>query len=93
MSETLYPHEQIIKILKEPQSELECLIWYIYGSSSLIILYFISLAFECIVEANNIITPLKFQDFIIFGLKFDCVLCVILMLFGCIGIIAPNKRS
>jgi hypothetical protein len=87
MSETLYPHEQIIKILKEPQSELECLIWYIYGLSSMLIVYFVS------IEANNIIAPLKFQDFIIFGLYFDCVLCVILMVFGCIGIIAPNKRS
>ncbi len=93
MSETLYPHEQIIKILKEPQSELECLIWYIYGLSSFIILYFVSFAFGNIIESNNIITPLKFQDFIIFGLNFDCVLCIILMVFGCIGIIVPNKRS
>ena len=93
MSETLYPHEVVVRALKEPISFGEFLVWYIYGLSSLIILYFVSIAFGYMIDANNIITPMKFQDFIIFGLNFDCVLCVLLMTFGLAGIVVPNKRS
>ena len=93
MSETLYPHEQVIKVLITPNSYIESLVWYIYGLSSSIILYFVSVAFGYIVEAENIIIPMKFQNFIIFGLNLDCYLCFILMILAFAGIVIPDERG
>lgn len=93
MTETLYPHEQVIKILSTPNSFEEFLIYCIYAFSSIITLYFVSNAFGYIVEVENIILPMKYQDFIIFGLQFDCILCFVLMVLGFAGIIVPDKRG
>jgi hypothetical protein len=90
MSESLYPHEQVIKVLKEPPTHEEGWVWFIYGWMSFIILDFVTYAMGYIAAANNITAD---QTYVILGLNIDFILCFVLIAWGFYGIISWGNKN
>jgi hypothetical protein len=77
MIETLYPHEQIVKKLKEPNTTFDAISWLLFSYPMMVIQIFIVCAFAKF--ANDI------SIFIAYGMNICCVLTIILGTIGVIG--------
>lgn len=82
MNDILYPHEQVIKIIKTPNTLSEAITWSIFALSMLIIECFIAYTFGVISTVFSITN--SYELFVVYGLNICCVLTVILY---CIGYI------
>lgn len=85
MTETLYPHEQIIKILNAPNSVLDSVIWLLVGYAMLIIQVFCIYGMVSINKLNNL-PAWYFPDNICWGFNVCGFLTLILVCMGIIGL-------
>ncbi len=86
MTETLYPHEQIIKILNVPNTLFESLSWILFSAVMFIMQILIARLFDYIVFKNNI-DVLQNQSVIIMGFDLDILFTLILLWCGIAGLI------
>ena len=86
MTETLYPHEQIIKVLNIPNTISESIEWLMFAWAILIIQMFIIYAF---VKINEYAVSWN----IVYGLNICCYLTSILVGIGLLGLAQSLNRS